>query len=69
MPWPSVGPEVSGGDIAGVGGHVYHNPAGNCYLNVMGGKVDGTSGVLSFNANACYGGGPDAPSQVVAVPH
>lgn len=69
MPWPAVGPDVAGGNVANVGGHVYHNPAANCYLNIMGGRTDGTSGALSFNANFCYASGPDAPDGVVAVPH
>ena len=55
MPWPIVrGPDVTGGNVANVGGHVYHNPAATCYLNVLGGKTDGSSGVLSFDASACY---------------
>jgi hypothetical protein len=55
MPWPAIGPDVTGGTVANVGGHVYLTPAANCYLNVMGGKTDGSSGVLTFNANSCYG--------------
>jgi Right handed beta helix region len=39
------------------GGHVNTNPAMNCFLNVLGGKPDGTGSVLPFDANACYGGG------------
>lgn len=72
MPWPAVGPDVTGGDIANVGGHAYHNPAANCYLSVMGGKTDGSSGILAFNANTCYhssGDAPPAPTNLVAAPH
>ena len=54
-PWPGIGPDVSGGDISGAGGHANLNPAANCYLNVMGGQIDGSSGLLPFNATACYG--------------
>lgn len=67
MPWPAVGPDVTGGDIAGLSGHAYHNPAASCYLNIMGGKTDGSSGALSFDANSCYpttassAGGPPPP--------
>jgi len=63
MPWPAVGPDVTGGNVANVGGHAYLNPAANCYLNVLGGATDGTSGVLGFNASNCYptGGGGNAP--------
>jgi hypothetical protein len=58
MPWPAIGPDVTGGDIAGVGGHAYLTPSANCFLNVMGGKTDGTSSLLSFNANVCYSSVP-----------
>ena len=46
------------------GGHVNAIPAMNCYLNVLGGVPDGTSGVLPFDANTCYGagGGSNPPS-------
>lgn len=53
--WPLVGPDVSGGNVPGVGGHAYLNPAANCYLNTMSGPVAGTGGVLTFNAANCYG--------------
>src|SRR5258708_18978178 len=61
MPWPAVGPDVTGGNVANVGGHVYGNPAANCYLNVMGGKTDGSSGQLTFNADNCYSSGGGIP--------
>jgi hypothetical protein len=70
MPWPAVGPDVTGGNVAGVGGHVYHNPAANCYLNVMGGLTNGFSGTLTFNAGQCYGtstGTPPAAPQNLAI--
>jgi len=54
-PWPAIGPDVTGGNVPGVGGHAYLTPAANCYLTVMGGKTDGSSGLLTFNANNCYG--------------
>lgn len=57
VPWPAIGPDVSGGNIPGVGGHAFLNPAANCYLNVMEGPVTGTGSVLTFNANNCYGAG------------
>ncbi len=70
MPWPAVGPDVTGGNVASVGGHVYLNPAANCFLNVLGGKSDGSSGALTFNANNCYSSssssssGPPAPANL-----
>jgi hypothetical protein len=54
--WPIVGPDVTGGNVSGVNGTVYTNPAEDCYLNVMGGAANGEGPVLSFNANLCYGG-------------
>jgi hypothetical protein len=67
--WPPIGPDVTGG--TGPGGHAYLIPAAACYLNVMGGKTDGSSGVLTFNADTCYSGadGVQAPTGLVAVPH
>jgi hypothetical protein len=52
--WPPIGPDVTGGNFAGVGGHVYTIPAQDCYLNVMGGAANGTGSVLTFNASRCY---------------
>jgi hypothetical protein len=61
MPWPAIGPDVTGGDIPGVAGHAYKIPAQVCYMN-MGGLADGTGPILSFNASACYSGNHTAPS-------
>ncbi len=77
MPWPAVGPDVTGGNVGNIGGHVYHNPAASCYLNVMGGHTDGSSGALTFNATACYPGSgnagspaaPKSPTNLAATVH
>jgi hypothetical protein len=58
QPWPAVGPDITGGNIANAGGHAYHNPAAICYLQTLGGKVDGSSGILNFDATTCYGSAP-----------
>ena len=51
IPWPCIGPDVTGGDRAtGLGGHAYRNPAHVCYDNST-----KTNGILNFNANNCYG--------------
>jgi hypothetical protein len=34
VPWPAIGPDVSGGDVANVGGHVYKIPAQLCWEGV-----------------------------------
>jgi hypothetical protein len=52
--WPPIGPDVSGGSIAGLAGHAHEIPACNCYANVMKGPADGSGALLSFNASACY---------------
>jgi hypothetical protein len=71
-PWPPIGPDVTGGSVGGVGGHVYTIPAQDCYLNVMGGSANGTGGPYSFNASTCYVGGggnppPNPPTGLAAV--
>jgi hypothetical protein len=68
-PWPAIGPDVTGGNIADTTGHAYTNPAADCYLSVMGGPADGSGGPLSFNATACYGqsSGPAPPTGLAAV--
>jgi hypothetical protein len=65
LPWPSIGPDVTGQTINGtngastwvsqpVGGHVAPNPAMVCYKEIMGGSADGSGGPYTFNANSCY---------------
>jgi hypothetical protein len=63
-PWPAIGPDVAGGP--GPGGHVYDIPAKLCYQNTT-----KTSGILNFNATACYGDtstpGPAAPRNLRVI--
>jgi hypothetical protein len=71
-PWPAIGPDVTGGNLAGFAGHAYSIPAADCYANVMGGPSNGTGPVLPFDANACYassGNSPQPPSNLSAVAH
>ena len=56
-PWPAIGPDVSGGSVSGVDGHVYTIPAQDCYLNTMSGAANGGGGPYSFNASTCYASG------------
>jgi hypothetical protein len=53
-PWPAIGPDVTGGNVSGVGGYVFTIPAQDCYAS-MGGPANGSGNVLTFNASACYG--------------
>lgn len=54
--WPPIGPDVTGGNLAGYNGHAYTIPAADCYSNIMHGPSNGTGAVLTFSAAACYGG-------------
>lgn len=51
--WPPIGPDVTGGNQAGLAGHANKLPAENCWYNVMKAVV-GSSGLLTFNADTCY---------------
>ncbi len=65
--WPAIGPDVTGGNIANLGGHAYTIPAQDCFLNSMAGPADGSGGVLKFNADTCYGQSGQT-GQIVAAP-
>jgi hypothetical protein len=54
IPWPPIGPDVIGGNIANVGGHANLTASAVCYYTAMGGPANGVGSVLSFNAAACY---------------
>jgi hypothetical protein len=62
-PWPAIGPDVTGGNIANTGGHAYTLPAQDCYTS-MGGPANGVGSAISFDAASCYG----SSSQTVVVP-
>ena len=68
-PWPAIGPDVTGGNVSGVGGHVSKIPARLCFENIMGGSF--SSGVLSFNAGKCYApaGAPAIPTNLKIIGH
>jgi hypothetical protein len=53
--WPPIGPDVTGGNLTGLGGHANSIPAEDCFLGPMAGPVDGSGSVLTFSASACYG--------------
>src|SRR5437867_6188985 len=63
MPWPPIGPDVSGGDIPGVGGHAYLIPAQLCYNN----SAKDANGILIFNANICYNTALDTTPPAVSL--
>ena len=51
--WPAVGPDVTGGNVAGVGGRVWKNPARLCWENMANDPAYPTN-VKVFNARTCY---------------
>ncbi len=68
MPWPAIGPDVTGGNVPNTGGKAYRIPARVCFEDVMGGQFGDTT-ARTFNAANCYAGGgyetaPGAPSNV-----
>ena len=73
-PWPAIGPDVSGGNVPGLGGHANNIPAQLCYANspidsAYPGAAD--RGVLLFNATRCYPsatGGLAAPTNLRIIP-
>jgi hypothetical protein len=67
-PWPGIGPDVTGGNISGAAGHAFLNPAANCYLKVLGGRTDGSTGVLNFNGKSCYGSSSASPGSAPPPP-
>jgi hypothetical protein len=70
MPWPAIGPDVTGGNIANLAGHAYNIPAALCYANTA---KDTTGGLTNFNANTCYQqvatNLPAAPTNVIVAVH
>lgn len=53
VPWPAIGPDVSGGSVANVGGHVRRIPARVCFEDVMGGTFSDTV-AKTFDPATCY---------------
>lgn len=64
-PWPAIGPDVTGGNMAGYAGHSYTIPAQDCYT-ASGGTI------ANFNPATCYavssGSVPSAPTGLKIVP-
>jgi hypothetical protein len=53
IPWPAIGPDVSGGNLTASGGFANKIPARVCFENVMGGNFNDTA-PKPFDADACY---------------
>ena len=64
MPWPAVGPDVTGGDIPDIDGHAYKLPAQLCYDNAT---KDANGVLIDFNADRCYAAAGPPESSALAV--
>jgi hypothetical protein len=53
-PWPSAGPDISGGDIPDLSGHAYKIPARICYESASNDSEYSGNNVKVFNATRCY---------------
>lgn len=66
--WPAIGPDVSGGNISGVGGHADKIPAQLCYEHLTNDPAFAANTVRVFGASGCYASGsatlPAAPTNV-----
>lgn len=56
-PWPAIGPDVTGGNVTGYGGHAYTIPAQDCFT--------ASGSLANFNVNSCY---PTTTSTAPAPP-
>lgn len=76
IPFPAIGPDVTGGSEAGVGGHNAKIPARRCFESIMGGAFGQRTTPRTFDATTCYltaaGGGdltpPAAPTNLHLLP-
>jgi hypothetical protein len=55
VPWPPIGPDVSGGDVTGMGGKVHKIPARVCYESMADDPAYSGATVRVFNASRCFG--------------
>jgi hypothetical protein len=60
--WPAIGPDVTGGNVTAVGGHVDKIPAELCYEHMSDDPAYAANTIKSFNANSCYASGGTPPS-------
>jgi len=61
--WPLIGPDVTGGSVAGYSGHAYKLPAEDCYTGAGG-------SLTNFDVSGCYADGAESipPSSFRLVP-
>ncbi len=54
VPWPPIGPDVTGGNVTGLGGKVHKIPARLCYEGMADDPAYAGATVRIFNASQCY---------------
>jgi hypothetical protein len=76
IPWPAIGPDITGGNVASLGGHVYKIPAQVCWEGMTADPAfsGDPASVKVFTPNNCYAQAPanetvTAPPSVTAVIH
>jgi hypothetical protein len=73
VPWPAIGPDVTGGSATGYAGHANKIPARVCYEGLANDPSYPSSSprIKSFNASTCYSSvvssGPPPPANLNAV--
>lgn len=69
IPWPPIGPDVTGGSVSGYGGHINKIPAQVCFEGMSddGGYTAGT--VRVFDPATCYAASLPAPRNPRWRPH
>jgi hypothetical protein len=60
--YPAIGPDVTGGDVSGLGGHVFKIPARLCFET-----TPSVGGILTYNSANCYAAGGSAPCIAVGA--
>lgn len=56
--WPPIGPDVTGGNVSGLGGHVNTIPAGDCYTSAGG-------ALSNFAPEVCYAESAQEPTPTI----
>jgi hypothetical protein len=59
--WPPIGPDVTSGNISGLGGHAYTLPAQDCYTAAG-------RNISNFNPASCYGQTPGPAPLALSAP-
>jgi hypothetical protein len=74
VPWPAIGPDITGGNVAGVGGHAYKIPAQLCWESMASDPAfaGDPAAVKVFSPSSCYTSGgtpipPPVPPTAVTV--